>query len=624
MILKEKVHIDSYPFVVGIDFKSVSIAHKKYPSNIFNIISQQEKSLDKKGIVYLNSEKTFTKNHVSNLDPTEINQYFSSKQELGQPKKELIESKIITYLQQTLLAMIEDEKLIKKYDKDLKLESFVYYVSSSSAVHQSTIRTCFIRAGLIKDHELYRLTFVPGDAYTLVLFGLKTHDDEKSKQVIHNEPSADFIVGIDFGTTFSGCSYARKSEILGAIKTVRSDRSTTAVGDTDVINFPTCIIYEETDTEMILKYWGKQSKTTILQEDQLLLENFKLFMLSDTYQNEKQNIMKDTYSYQDGSIYNNRIEIVRVIADYLKLFTDYIDEYIHDHEVDLRRNSLDKAFRILKLEKKFNLKYILTVPDSWDQRSQSIFIEAAEMAKIITKEEADPSSFMVTELRAAALYYSHQVNKRSLPRSNEAFIMCDAGGATVNVGAFRIEDKSQTLVQIGAHDTDICGSMYLDENFENYIYEFYKDLGIHIDTTLNELTSIKANFVHHIKPNFISDKTKDSYYNVDLISHRSVSEYIKPEHTKKYLLVNNNRVLRIKNETLEKQVFDPIFKRIESMLDKQLKKGNIKTIVLVGGMARSKYLQQRLKSKYDGSKIQLEFLLDSVVSAGAVTYGINL
>lgn len=155
---------------------------------------RQHKSLDRKGIVYLNSEKTFTKNHVSNLDPTEINQYF--KQEPGQPKKELIESKIITYLQQTLLAMIEDEKLIKKYDKDLKLESFVFYVSSSSAVDQSTIRTCFIRAGLIKDHELHRLTFVPGDAYTLVLFGLKAHDDKKSKQVIHNEPSVDFIVGI--------------------------------------------------------------------------------------------------------------------------------------------------------------------------------------------------------------------------------------------------------------------------------------------------------------------------------------------------------------------------------------------------------------------------------------------
>lgn len=88
--------------------------------------------------------------------------------------------------------------------------------------------------------------------------------------------------------------------------------------------------------------------------------------------------------------------------------------------------------------------------------------------------------------------------------------------------------------------------------------------------------------------------------------------------------MNNYRVLRIKNETLENQVFDPIFKRIESMLDKQLKKGNMKTIVLVGGMARSKYLQQRLKNKYDGSETQLEFLLDSVVSAGAVTYGISL
>lgn len=39
--------------------------------------------------------------------------------------------------------------------------------------------------------------------------------------------------------------------------------------------------------------------------------------------------------------------------------------------------------------------------------------------------------------------------------------------------------------------------------------------------------------------------------------------------------------------------------RVEALLDRQIKKEKIDMIFLVGGFAQSKYLQQRLKTRYE-------------------------
>lgn len=65
--------------------------------------------------------------------------------------------------------------------------------------------------------------------------------------------------------------------------------------------------------------------------------------------------------------------------------------------------------------------------------------------------------------------------------SDTTFILCDAGGATVDLITFRVT-KEECLYQVDEGGGDTCGSMYLDEYFRNYITEFYDSIGVQYST----------------------------------------------------------------------------------------------------------------------------------------------
>lgn len=90
----------------------------------------------------------------------------------------------------------------------------------------------------------------------------------------------------------------------------------------------------------------------------------------------------------------------------------------------------------------------------------------------------------------------------------------------------------------------------------------------------------------------------------------------------------DHKTLKVTKKDIGEKVFDPIIARVEAVLDKQIEKmGNkekIDTILLVGGFAQSKYLQQRLKARYR-TRFPVAFPADgtTAVSQGAVIYGQN-
>lgn len=120
------------------------------------------------------------------------------------------------------------------------------------------------------------------------------------------------------------------------------------------------------------------------------------------------------------------------------------------------------------------------------------------------------------------------------------------------------------------------------------------------------------------------DTTNDSYYNIDLPGSYVIPESVKTGQNKNYILADSNRTLRIKNEVMNNQVFNPVIERIEALLDKQIEKDKVSFIFLVGGFAQSKYLQKRLRARYE-PVIQLIVPLEgiSAVSIGAVHYALK-
>lgn len=121
---------------------------------------------------------------------------------------------------------------------------------------------------------------------------------------------------------------------------------------------------------------------------------------------------------------------------------------------------------------------------------------------------------------------------------------------------------------------------------------------------------------------------EDSYLDIRLPTNRIIHQI--PEKARgKYYLHNNNTVLRMRNVDMKEKVFDDIvdsiLKLIQGQLDQAMKAGtDIKTILMIGGFSRNKYLQQRVKDEYNGLyTVGIPEEGIAAVSHGAVSYGLE-
>jgi molecular chaperone DnaK (HSP70) len=84
----------------------------------------------------------------------------------------------------------------------------------------------------------------------------------------------------------------------------------------------------------------------------------------------------------------------------------------------------------------------------------------------------------------------------------------------------------------------------------------------------------------------------------------------------------------VSTRDLQEKIFDPIIKRIERLLHRQISKyngeGKIDSIILVGGFSQSSYLQQRLRNIFEPA-ITIDVPPDpaNAISQGAVLHARN-
>ncbi|KAI7875549.1 uncharacterized protein EV154DRAFT_76778 [Mucor mucedo] len=359
-----------------------------------------------------------------------------------------------------------------------------------------------------------------------------------------------------------------------------------------------------------VKFWGQEAKSRArVRKENNLLENFKLYLSLSQAKLDKESagILLDVYNNPD-----NEIILEDVISDYLKLFYRHILNFVG--EVD----KTNLAMRLLKSEKKPKTKYVMTVPAIWNTVTRQIVMNAAFQANIVKKHD---EIIVITELEAAALYCRNQTQE--LKNGNVTFIVCDAGGGTVDVGTFHLS-STRYMTQLGDCQSDTCGSFYLDANFRTFILQFYKDIGVHFDPAISKFDEFMDRFVNRIKVDFMPDTTNDSYYDIELPGSYVIAESVKTEQNKNYILADSNRTLRIKNEVMDNRVFNPVMERIEALLDKQMKRCKVRFLFLVGGFAQSKYLQQRLRTRYEPAVLLIVPLESmSAVSLGAVHYALK-
>ncbi|PKS13209.1 hypothetical protein jhhlp_000554 [Lomentospora prolificans] len=410
----------------------------------------------------------------------------------------------------------------------------------------------------------------------------------------NSRSKAQLIVGIDFGTTFSGVAFA-----FATNNEAKEDIITEwpGAGSYTKQKIPTVLYYDQYQKVV---GWGPDiadalAPTGYPKPGVQKVEWFKLqLMLS-------------------GNTYIDPINLpplppgkseIDVAADYLFKLRQAM------------RSALQKTLGEVFNREERNIRYYLTVPAIWNDAGKAATRAAAIQAGFL-RDENDNRLTLISEPEAAALFCS-KTGLLNL-KVHDAVLIVDCGGGTVDLIAYEVEDENPfTVAECTAGSGDSCGSTALNRNFSNILRTKIRKMKLPDGSKTAGRVYAKCimDFENRIKADFRNNGQK---WAVDVGIE---AEFPEAGIEEGYMTFTNEEIL---------QCFEPVVNRILELVRNQIiaiqaQNRTLQNILVVGGFGASEYLFQQIKLHVPPqfqSKVVRPMDSVAAIVKGAVTAGIT-
>ncbi|KAG5918174.1 hypothetical protein E4U42_006956 [Claviceps africana] len=376
------------------------------------------------------------------------------------------------------------------------------------------------------------------------------------------------VIGIDFGTTYSGVAWAYSGQPDNIEIITNWDSELTHCSDE-----------EKAPSLLKLQKVGQDEWGYTVTSGKGAFRWFKLLLLDE----------KDV----DPVIYKcaefNEARLLRDVSG--KSAVEIVSRYLQmlwEHVIDDIKTAIGED-----LMAKCRFDVVMTIPAIWPHYAQQRMKQAAEMAGIVSIRPCGTTSVrFVSEPEAAALATLGDQANKSTVEDGDCFVICDAGGGTVDLISYRVSKKSPfTLKECVKGDGDLCGGIFLDKGFLELVR---KKVGPSWSSVSKkkELEFMNEKWEHGIKRQF---RGKPRTWRVDM-----------PDSVR--LVKSQKRARGLELQTSELlSVFDPVIRKIEGLvkaqslaiLSKYGKEPKLKYVILVGGFGRNSYLRDCLAKSVD-------------------------
>ena len=255
------------------------------------------------------------------------------------------------------------------------------------------------------------------------------------------------VVGIDFGTSGIGYAYGFSENIdkifLSNLHLQKSENKV-----------PTEIVLDNNLIDILA--FGNECKSFISTHEKDKYEYFK---------NIKMNLYHKIYLIKSTN--GKEVDIELIIFKILKKISDFALE-----QIKITSNIIVK---------KEDIKWVVTIPAIWEERSKQIMINASIKAGLID-ENSDKSLFLALEPEVAGIYYytisqSCESYKNDHITQGKPYIICDIGAGTVDICTHRkimVNNKTPELIEeyppIGG---DFGGNKINEEFIKRFIVEIF-------------------------------------------------------------------------------------------------------------------------------------------------------
>ncbi|KAJ5179081.1 hypothetical protein N7492_002291 [Penicillium capsulatum] len=442
--------------------------------------------------------------------------------------------------------------------------------------------------------------------------------------VLPSDKAPRIVVGLDFGTTFSGVAWA-----LEEVNDIEVIQEWPGGGNSKfqcrtLISLSTYSPETSQKVPSVLsrgekKRWGYQvgDERNVLQAFRLLLDESKEIRYLPAAESES--MIKDMKSTP-----------VQVSGEYLKFQVS--------HTKDLLDRRFGSALRAMRLD------YILTVPAVWSDKAKDATLQAACLAGIPRSRLS-----LLSEPEAAAVYAITSIQPNTMAKG-DTLVVCDAGGGTVDLITYRINTTGPLRLEEVSEGT---GKSFIPANRWNLISQ-----GPCVDRSCSTCDSINFLFKKWARRTMISSlplpemwlritgETRSSPSmrgpSIQIWWTRAISFLFQGSQ------IVQSSIYRVgfctwkgmpprpiytfcANEASNKgvqAVFDPIMDDIEKLVAGQMNKAEsldspAKAIVLVGGLGASEYLFKRLQQKFAKTRVMQPRNAWSAVVRGAVHRGLE-
>ncbi|KAL8945799.1 MAG: hypothetical protein Q9222_007710 [Ikaeria aurantiellina] len=268
------------------------------------------------------------------------------------------------------------------------------------------------------------------------------------------------IMAVDFGTTYSGLAYAQTRKVLDfmlpllkphtnedlkpanhSIVIQWPDAASGGLEGATSDKVPTEIQYDEDGSR-----WGFQ-----IGESEQRHQWFKLGLDPSQSQDLSELAKKYHDPYAAPPAYGYGPE---------KLTTDYLTALRGHAEVVLRHSFPASALISTPVE------FVITVPAVWSDRAQAATRACAEEAGMGTGS----SLHIISEPEAAAMYALDALDPHDI-KIGDTFVLCDAGGGTVDLISYKVLALRPVLriKEAAPGSGALCGSTFLNRIFYHFL-----------------------------------------------------------------------------------------------------------------------------------------------------------
>ncbi|OLN87951.1 Heat shock 70 kDa protein 12A 1 [Colletotrichum chlorophyti] len=383
------------------------------------------------------------------------------------------------------------------------------------------------------------------------------------------------VVGIDFGTTFSGVSWAYSGQPDAIEVITRWEAELNFASDTE--KTPS-ILYNGPQGGVS---WGYGIPPDTDKEP---LRWFKLLLVDAK---DLPTDLRDSPQIATARrlAKNANKEPHEIISGYLRRLWNHSMECIG---ISAGEDTV-KACRF---------HVVITLPAIWPDYAKARMRRAAEGAGLLEKRQAGETTLaFISEPEAAALATTKDVACKPMAKVGDHFVVCDAGGGTVDLITYEITSLNPTVVREAIKgDGALCGGVFLDEAFIELIKNKVTPRAwakVPVEEAANMLN---CDWENGIKQRYEGQIGRT--WNVRLPPECQVANTPKRGiKRKRNLLLSNDDLL---------PVFEPIAQKIRALIQKQIdgvqqKCGKLpKTVILVGGFGRSRYIHNHVKSSLSG------------------------